>query len=138
MRNWGPWPRNCWYQYTEQCPDAGEHLRIACCFLGLIRYLGVWVTPESTRPVGEETKEVEGRAQGSLLLQPSLPGFYLREAKTSQKLPHCVQDSPAPRRQRVTQQRILEPMAASGTQDCCWLGRGSLAVWCKVLTLLLP
>ena len=29
-------------------------------------------------------------------------------------------------------------MAESGTQDCCWLGRGSLGVWCKVLTLLLP
>ena len=71
-------------------------------------------------------KEAEGRAQGSLLLQSSLPGFYLREAKTSQKLPHCVQDSPAPRRQRVTQQRRLEPMAASGTQDCCGLGAGLL------------
>ena len=29
-------------------------------------------------------------------------------------------------------------MAASGTQDCCWLGQGSLGVWYKVLTLLLP
>ena len=70
-------------------------------------------------------KEAEGRAQGSLLLQPSSPGFYLREVKTSQKLPHCVQDSPAPRRQRVTQ-RSLKPMAASGTQDYCWLGAGLL------------
>ena len=65
-------------------------------------------------------KEAEGRAQGSLLLKPSSPGFYLREAKTSQKLPHCVQDSPAPRRQRVTLQRSLAPMAASGTQGCSW------------------
>ena len=83
-------------------------------------------------------KEAEGRAQGSLLLQPSSPGFYLREAKTSQKLPHCVQDSPAPRRQTVTQQRSLEPMAASGTQDCCWLGEGLLGEWCRVLALLFP
>ena len=84
------------------------------------------MTPESTRPVGEETRKLRAENRGSLLLQPSLTGFYLREAKTSQKLPHCVQDSPAPRRQRVTQQRSLEPMAASGTQDCCWLGAGLL------------
>ena len=29
-------------------------------------------------------------------------------------------------------------MAASGTQDSCWLGAGLLGEWCKVLTLLLP
>ena len=59
-------------------------------------------------------------------MQPSSSSFYRREAKTSQKLPHCVQDSPAPRRLRVTHQRSLEPMAASGTQDYCWLGAGLL------------
>ena len=94
----------------------------------MIRYLGVWVTPESTRPVGEETRKLRAEHRGSLLLHPSSPGFYLREAKTSQKLPHCVQDSPAPRRQRVTQQRSLEPMAASGTQDYFWLGAGAPGV----------
>ena len=138
MRNWRPWPRACWYQYTDRCPGSGEHLSIACCFLDLIRYLGVWVTSESTRPVGEDQRKLRAEHRGSLLLQPSAPGFYLREAKTSQKLPHCIQDSPAPRRQTVTQQRSLEPMAASGTQDCCWLGAGSWSEWCKVLTLLLP
>ena len=75
------------------------------------------MTPESTRPVRVQTRKLRAEHRGSLLLQPSSPCFYLREAKTSQKLPHCIQDSPAPRRQRVTQQRSLGPMAASGTQD---------------------
>ena len=39
---------------TERCPETGEHLRVPHCPLALIRYLGVWVTSESTRPVGEE------------------------------------------------------------------------------------
>ena len=84
------------------------------------------MTPESTRPVRVQTRKLRAEHRGSLLLQPSSLGFYLREAKTSQKLPHCIQDSPAPRWQRVTQQRSLEPMAASGTQDHCWLGAGLL------------
>ena len=84
------------------------------------------MTSESTRPVREQTRKLRAEHRGNLLLQPSSPGFYLREAKTSQKLPHCVQDSPAPRRKRLTQQRSLVPMAASGTQDCCWLGAGLL------------
>ena len=92
----------------------------------MIRYLGVWVTSESTRPVRVHTRKLRAEHRGSLLLQPSLPGFYLREAKTSQKLPYCVQDSPAPRRQRVTQQRSLEPMAASGHRTACWLEAGLL------------
>ena len=91
------------------------HLRITCCFLDLVRYLGVWVTSESTRPVGEETRKLRAEHRASI-----------SGRQTSQKLPHCVQDSPAPRRQRVTQQRSLEPMAASVTQDCCWLGAGLL------------
>ena len=78
---------------------------------------GIWGSGWLQNPPGllrRRQMEAKGRAQGSLLLQPSLPGFYLREAKASQKLPCCIQDSPAPRRQRVTQQRSLEPMAASG------------------------
>ena len=96
------------------------------------------MTSESTRPVGKETRKLRAEHRGSLLLQPSLPGFYPREAKTSQKLPHCVQDSPAPRRQRVTQQRSLEPMAASGPRTAAGWGRGSWGEWCKMLTLLFP
>ena len=42
------------------------------------------MTPESTRPVGEETRKRRAENRGSLLLQPSSPDFYLREAKTSQ------------------------------------------------------
>ena len=48
----------------------------------------------------EETRKLRAEDRGSLLLQPSSPGFYRRDAKKSQKLPHCVQDSPAPRRKR--------------------------------------
>ena len=100
--------------------------------------MGARVSPEFTRPVGKERRKLRAEHRGSLLLQDSSPDFYPREAKTSQKLPHCVQDSPAPKRQRVTQQRSLEPMAASGTQDCCGLGAGLQGEWCKVLTLPLP
>ena len=84
------------------------------------------MTSESTRPVREQTRKLRAEHRGSLLLQDSSPDFYPREAKTSQKLPHCVQDSPAPRRQTVKQQRSLEPMVASGTQDHYWLGAGLL------------
>ena len=84
------------------------------------------MSPEFTRPVGKERRKLRAEHRGSLLLQDSSPDFYLRDTKTSQMLPHCVEDSPAPRRQRVTQQRSLEPMAASGTQGCCWLGAGLL------------
>ena len=86
------------------------------------------MTSESTRPVVKKTRKLRAEHRGSLLLHPSSPGFYLRDAKTSQKLLHCVQDSPAPRRQRVTRQRSLEPMAASGTQDHCLLGAGHLGL----------
>ena len=47
------------------------------------------MTPESTRPVRVQSRKLRAEHRGSLLLQPSSPGFYLREAKTSQKLPHC-------------------------------------------------
>ena len=139
MRNWGPWPRTCWYQYTERCPDSGEHLSVTCCFLDLVRNFGIWVTSESTRPVGKD-KEVERRERGSLLLQPFpvVVRLGMAKAKSSQKLPHCVQDSPAPRRQRVTQQRSLEPMAASGPRTAAGWRQGSWGEWCKVLTLLFP
>ena len=39
---------------TERCPETGEHPSVTGCPLALIRHLGVWVTPASTRPVGEE------------------------------------------------------------------------------------
>ena len=70
-------------------------------------------------------KEAEGRAQGSLLLQPSSPGFYLREVKTSQKLPHCVQDSPAPRRQRVTGRGAWSPWQHQEPRTAAGWGRDS-------------
>ena len=104
----------------------------------MIRYLGLRVSPEFTRPVRVQTRKLRADHRGSLLLQDSSPDFYLRDTKTSQMLPHCVQASPAPRRQRVTQQRSLEPMATSGTQDHCWLGVGLLGEWCRVLALLFP
>ena len=34
----GALPRACWYQYIEQSPDSGEHIRVACGFPDLIRY----------------------------------------------------------------------------------------------------
>ena len=39
---------------TERCPETGEHPSVTGCPLALIRCLGVWVTPASTRPVGKE------------------------------------------------------------------------------------
>nr|XP_025147496.1 uncharacterized protein LOC112586590 isoform X2 [Bubalus bubalis] len=80
-------------------------------------------------------KEAEGRAQGSLLLQPSSPGFYRRDAKKSQKLPHCVQDSPAPRRKRSHSRgawspwQHQEPKTAAGWRRGSWaaLSTGPLA-----------
>ena len=100
--------------------------------------MGARVSPEFTRPVGKERRKLRAEHRGSLLLQDSSPDFYLRDTKTSQMLPHCVEDSPAPRRQRVTQQRSLEPMAASGPRTAAGWGRGSWGEWCKMLTLLFP
>ena len=42
------------------------------------------MTPECTRPVRVQTRKLRAEHRGSLLLQPSSPDFYLREAKTSQ------------------------------------------------------
>ena len=82
--------------------------------------------------------EAKGRAQGSLLLQPSLPGCYLREAKASQKLPRCIQDSPAPRRRESHSRGAWSPWQHQEPKTTTSWGRGSWGEWCKVLTLLLP
>ena len=70
-------------------------------------------------------KEAEGRAQGSLLLQPSSPGFYLREVKTSQKLPHSVQASPAHRRKRSHSRGAWSPWQHQEPKTAADWGRGS-------------
>ena len=77
---------------------TSQHHLLLSCF---DQVFGVWVTSESTRPVGVH-KKAEGRAEGKLLLKTSSPGFCLREGNTSQKLLHCVQDSPVPRKQSHT------------------------------------
>lgn len=102
-----------------------------------IRYLGVMVSPESTRPVRVQTRKLRGQSTGKPPAAALIARLLSQGGRTSQKLPHCVQASPAPRRHRVTQ-RSLEPMAASGTQGCCWLRAGLWGEWYKVLTLPLP
>ena len=51
--------------------------------------MGARVSPEFTRPVRVQTRKLRADHRGSLLLQDSSPDFYPKEAKTSQKLPHC-------------------------------------------------
>ena len=53
------------------------------------------------------------------LLETFLSWEYLRSSHTVSRT-HLLAKS------RDTQQRSLEPMAASGTQDHCWLGAGLL------------
>ena len=137
MRNWRPWPRACWYQYTDRCPNSGEHLSITCCFLDLIRYLGVWVTSESTRPVGEETRKLRAEHREASCCSPH-PGFYLREIKTSQKLQHGGQASPAPRRKRSHSRGAWSPWQHQEHKTAAGLGVGLLGECGGVLTLLLP
>lgn len=82
MSNWGPSPTACWYQYRDRCPEIGEQLSVTCCPLPLTRCLGVWVTSESTGPVGEEGERSRGQSSGgSLLLRPSSARLYYTDGK---------------------------------------------------------
>ena len=138
MRNWRPWPRACWYQYTDRCPGSGEHLSIACCFLDLIRYLGVWVTSESTRPVGEKTRKLRAEHREasccSPLHQASISGRqrHLRNSHTVSRTHLLPGGRQSHSRGAWSPWQHQEPRIAAG-----W-GRGSWGEWCKVLTLLFP
>lgn len=125
MSNWGPWPTACWYQYKDRCPEIGKQLSVTCCPLALTRCLGVWVSPESTGPAGEEGESSRGQSWGDA----SCCGHHQQACITQvanayRRLPRGAQDSPAPRRQRATQQRSLEPMATLGSQDIIQLRGG--------------
>ena len=115
----GPWPRACWYLYTEQCPESGEHLSVTCCFLDLIRCLGSgWLQ----NPPG-----LLGRRQGSWGQSTGKPpaaaliagllsqgGKDIAEAPTLCPGFTCSQEA-----ESHTAEDGLEPTASSGTQDSC-------------------
>ena len=66
--------------HREMCRYR-EHLSVVCCPFALTKYLGVWVTPESTGPVGRRQKEAEGRAQGQPLVAAIMDGSYFQHGK---------------------------------------------------------
>ena len=111
-------------------PEAGERLRVTRCPLALIRYLGVWVTPEFTMRVGKKigAEKECGRKPDAV--------YDSGKVRLGTWIFSCAKDPPAARRHRATQQMVLQPMAGGAELGRHLLAQSSDSLRAGVLGLL--
>ena len=94
---------SCLYQYIALWPSFCSQLRDFLFPAWATRYFGVWKTAVSKGP-----EKKRGRIQTNAGRQ--LVAGFVSRLETPSELCLLAPHSPAPRRQRATQQRSLEPM----------------------------